>query len=170
MRLFIAVNLNEEMLDALTEMQGSLRLQGTRGNYTPEENLHLTLAFIGDYPDPDEVLYELSKIRFQPFDIVLSGYGNFGDLWWVGTDDPAALEAVVRRIRRTLADAEIPFDRKRFVPHITILRKAVFHGSIPALSVPKASMTVDRISLMRSERGRNGMIYTEVGNIDGQIG
>ena len=33
--------------------------------------------------------------------------------------------------------------------------------SLPA-AVPKAGMIVDHISLMRSDRGKNGMIYTEI--------
>ena len=169
MRLFIAINLNDEMHDALMEMQGSLRLSGMGGNYTREENLHLTLAFIGEYSDPDEVLDALETVSFRPFDIELSGYGTFGDLWWVGTTDPSGLEAVVRRIRKALADRGIPFDRKRFVPHITILRKATpGKQGKPALDVPAAGMTVESISLMRSERGRHGMIYTEIGGIRGE--
>ena len=166
MRLFIAINLNIDMLDALAEVQGSMRLGGVRGDFTREENLHLTLAFIGEYPDPDSVLDALETVQFRSFDISLSGYGNFGNLWWVGISDTPALEAVVRRVRRALADADIQFDRKRFVPHITILRKAVLaHGELPQLEIPQAHMTVQRISLMRSDRGRNGMIYTELGGI-----
>ena len=166
MRLFISVQLNTEMLDALEEVQGSLRFAGTRGNFTREENLHLTLAFVGEHSDPDEVLDALETVEFRPFDIKLNGYGNFGDLWWVGVSDTAALEAVVRRVRRALAEAGIPFDRKRFVPHITVLRKAELGRELPALQIPDARMTVRRISLMRSDRGRNGMIYTEIGAID----
>ena len=164
MRLFIAIKLNTEMLDALEKVQGALRMAGVRGSYTREENLHLTLAFIGEWPDPDKVLDALETVALRPFELRLSGYGNFGDLWWVGTEGNAALEAVVRRVRRALADAGIPFDRKRFVPHITVLRRAELgRGELPALTVPEAGMTVSRISLMRSDRGKSGMIYTEVG-------
>ena len=178
MRLFIAIKLNDEMLDALAEVQGSLRLAGARGNFTREENLHLTLAFIGDWPDPDQVLDALETVSFRPFGIRLDGCGCFGDLWWAGVSDTAALEAVARRVRRALAEADIPFDRKRFVPHITVLRRAEFgrsgssadgaeaHKGLPALQIPEAGMTVERISLMRSDRGRNGMIYTEIGCIE----
>ena len=48
MRLFIAIKLNDEMVEALTGLQGDLQFIGMRGRYTPEENLHLTLAFIGE--------------------------------------------------------------------------------------------------------------------------
>jgi 2'-5' RNA ligase len=59
-----------------------------------------------------------------------------------------------------LADAHIPYDKKRFFPHITLIRKAV--GPMQWIQIQKASMTVDSISLMRSDRGKNGMIYTEI--------
>ena len=35
---------------------------------------------------------------------------------------------------------------------------------MPGVTVPEVSMTAERVSLMRSERGKNGMIYTELGN------
>ena len=163
MRLFIAIQLSNEMLDALAEVQGSLRFAGARGSYTKAENLHLTLAFIGEIPGPDEALDALKTVSFRPFELRLDGCGCFGDLWWVGVSDTAALEAVARRVRRALAEAGVPFDRKRFVPHITVLRRADFgRNDLPALQIPDARMTVRRISLMRSDRGKNGMIYTEI--------
>ena len=155
MRLFIAIQLSPEMRGTLVDLQNQMRLQRVTGSFTPVENLHLTLAFIGDYPDPEDVPLP----DFTPFELNLSGFGNFGDLWWAGIDKSPALEACVRRLRRQLSDEGIPFDRKAFSPHMTLIRRAVGH---PALTVPRTSMTVDHISLMRSERGRHGMIYTEV--------
>ena len=166
MRLFISINLNDDMIEALEDIQGSLKLSGIRGNYTRRENMHLTLAFIGEYPDPEDVMDALGNVSFYPFDISLSGYGNFGDLWWAGTDASSPLEAVARRVRRALSDAGIPFDKKKFRPHITILRRAELSGRMPSLKVPSAKMRVEKISLMRSDRGKNGMIYTEIGFIE----
>ena len=62
MRLFIAINLDDKFRDALVEMQESMRWQGIRGNYTRMENLHLTLAFIGECGDPDAVNEVLASI------------------------------------------------------------------------------------------------------------
>ena len=164
MRLFIAIRLSEELKTALTDAQHAMAAQGIRGNYSPEENLHLTLAFIGDYPDAQPVLDALSTLRFAPFALELDGIGCFGDLWWAGLRDSVPLAAVARRVRRALAASDIPFDRKRFSPHITLIRKA----SKDAAGIPirSASMTVETISLMRSERGRKGMIYTELGSVN----
>ena len=164
MRLFIAVPLSQSMCDSLTGIQNDWYHLGIRGNYSPEENLHITLAFLGEYPDPDAVLDALATVSFTPMPIALEGIGAFGDLWWAGISGSPALEAVCKRIRRALAENDIPFDRKRFSPHITLLRKASA-GRIPGVEMQPASMTVDRIVLYRSDRGRNGMIYTELGDV-----
>lgn len=166
MRLFIAIGLSKEMKNALLDAQKQLRLGGVRGNYTPEENLHLTVAFIGDYPDPEQVMDVLETVSFTPFELSLQGFGNFGNLWWAGLEDSPALQAVVRRIRRALADHQIPFDRKNFRPHITLIRKAKAILGMPAVELKNAQMSVETISLLRSDRGRNGMIYTEIGTLE----
>ena len=164
MRLFLAVKLSAAMKDSLIGIQNEWYDAGIRGHYTPEENLHITLAFIGEYPDEQTVMDALADVSFRSFPITLEGTGCFGDLWWAGMKDSAALEAVVRRIRRALSEKGIPFDRKRFRAHITLLRKA--SGTMPGTRAEPASMAVDRISLMRSDRGRNGMIYTEIGTLE----
>ena len=166
MRLFVAILLDEKMKRSLRAIQNGFRRRGVEGNYSPEENLHLTLAFIGEYPDPDRVLEVMDTVEFAPFPLSLEGFGRFGDLWWAGLAPSEPLDALVRRLRRALAEADIPFDRKRFSPHITLVRRGVFDGKPPAVDVPKAEMTVDRLSLMRSDRGKRGMIYTELGGRD----
>ena len=164
MGLFIAVNLSPEMKNALTDAQRTMYDRGVRGRFTPEENLHLTLAFIGEYPSADAVMDALSTVTFTPFEIRLDGVGRFGDLWWAGLRESAALTAVVRRVRRALAENAIPFDRKRFAPHITLLRKASRDAA--GIAIAPETMTVRTVSLMSSRRGRNGMIYTEIGVIE----
>lgn len=173
MRLFIAIKLSDAMKDALIHVQNEMYDRGIRGNYTREENLHLTLAFIGEYPDPQPVMDALEAVSFAPFDLELQGMGCFGDLWWAGMKDSAPLNAVVRRLHKALSDAGIPFDRKRFCPHITLVRKA--DRRMPGIAIPTALMTVSGLSLMRSDRGnakapsgRSGMIYTEIGTKEAQ--
>ena len=163
MRLFIAIQLSDAMKDALTAAQEEMYDHGVRGNFTTRENMHLTLAFIGEYPDKDQVLDALSSVSFSSFSIALKGMGCFRDLWWAGMEESAPLAAVVRRIRRALAEQNIPFDRKRFSPHITLIRKAT--GAMSGIQISAVSMPVEHISLMRSDRGKRGMIYTEVGEI-----
>ena len=163
MRLFIAIQLSDAMKDALTAAQDEMYAHGVRGNFTTRENMHLTLAFIGEYPDKEQVMDALSSVSFSSFSIALKGMGCFRDLWWTGMEESAPLTAVVRRIRRALAENDIPFDKKRFSPHITLIRKAT--GTMPGIQIDTVSMPVKSILLMRSDRGKRGMIYTAVGEI-----
>ena len=94
------------------------------------------------------------------------GLGFGKGLWWAGVERSDELAALAKRIRRGLADAGIPFDRKKFSAHITLIRGAdVRPEDIPADDVARArgaGMTVERVALMRSDRGKRGMVYREV--------
>ena len=168
MRLFIAIQLNEEMRNLLGDIQDSYRRMAVQGNYTPAENLHLTLAFIGEYDDPDKVLEALETVSFQPFRISLDRTGCFGDLHWAGIADCPQLDNLVKQIRHALANAGIPFDKKRFRAHITFLRRATFPrgAKTPFPGIESASMQVEEIALMCSTRGKHGMIYTKIGAVE----
>ena len=96
MRLFIAVQLNDTMRDALGSVQSFLRRHGVRGNFTRAENLHLTLAFVGEYAHPEAVAEVLETVRFTPFPMRLDGFGHFGRLYWIGVDGGEALPACAR--------------------------------------------------------------------------
>ena len=50
MRLFIAINFGENELDSFEAARDRLRERAGRGNYSRRENLHLTLAFLGEQP------------------------------------------------------------------------------------------------------------------------
>ena len=170
MRLFIAIQLNQKMKQLVSDVQDTFRWQQVKGNYTPEENLHITLAFIGEYGDPDEILELLNKVFFKSFSITMDKVGCFDELWWTGLEESSELEALVKNIRHVLADAGIPYDKKKFKAHVTFLKKPVYTNGrrIAHMSIEPASMQVSRISLMRSTRGKNGMIYTELGSVAAQ--
>ena len=167
MRLFIAIRLSDEIKRGLAEIQSFLQNRGVHGNFIRLENLHLTLAFIGEYADPEGVLDAMRGVSFDPFPVRLEGFGSFGDLYWCGIQENGELVNYVKRLRRTLAENGIPFDRKKFSPHITLIRKASFdkNRGFPGVTVPDASMEADRVSLMRSDRTKSGMVYTEVGQV-----
>ena len=165
MRLFIAIEFNDEIIDSLKGVQADLKECGLRGRFTKEENLHLTLAFIGEYGNPDKVLDAMERASFREMPIEISGIGNFGDLYWAGLENNPALIAFVKRLRKCLAEDDIPFDRKKFSPHVTLVRRGEFiHGraSLPS-SLPEMKMNVKSIALVKSEQGKNGMIYTVLG-------
>ena len=164
MRLFIAIQLSDGIRDSLAAVQTYLRDHGVRGNFTKIENLHLTLAFIGEYSDPDFVLEAMRSVPFAPFPIRIEGFGSFGDLYWCGIGENDSLLSYVKRLRRALDGNDIPFDRKKFSPHITLIRKAEYdrRRGVPGVAVPDVSMQVSGVSLMRSDRTKSGMVYTEV--------
>lgn len=170
MRLFVAIQLNEKVKHSLLSIQEKLRRLGVRGNYTPPENLHLTLAFIGDYPKPDSVLEVLETLHFEPVDLRLGGMGSFGELWWMGMEESEGLSSLVRQLRHALAQAGIPFDKKKFLPHITLVRRPEYKHvpDFGGLSLPQTAMRAERVSLMLSTRGKNGMIYTQLGSVHAQ--
>ena len=170
MRLFIAIQFSEDILNALLNVQSEMKAFDVRGRYSPPENLHLTLAFIGEYGNPDEVMDALTGLPFEPFPLRLDGLGYYGDLYWAGIADNPPLTTFVKRLRHALANRKIPFDRKRFSPHITLVRKAEYYGEtpLPPVHAPEGEMDVTAVLLMRSDRGKHGMIYTEIGRIERQ--
>ena len=171
MRLFIAIPMKNEMKERIKDVQVQLLRQHVHGNYTPSENLHITLAFIGEFGDPDQVMDVIETVRFRPFTITMDRLGQFDKLWWTGLSRCPELETLAHNVRYALAEKGIPFDRKRFQPHITVLRKSEYDlGDLEPVFVAPASMWVDSFSLMQSTRGKNGMIYTELGSVPASEG
>ena len=164
MRLFIAIMLEDEMKQALLDAQDALHSRRFSGRYSPAHNLHLTLCFIGEYSDPDFVFEQMEQIRFSPFELTLAGYiGHFDDVLWAGIEKSPELEKYVKQLRHVLAENGIPFDRKSFEPHITLLRGDDSMQEFSDIVIGKKSMTVTGISLMRSDTGKHGALYTELG-------
>ena len=167
MRLFIAICFDENMLDSLTEIQDDLLRCGVKGNYTPRENLHMTLAFIGDYDDPEQIVEVMQKVPLKSFSIRLNGFRPFRDMFFADMEDNENLRDYVKRLRKALFEEEIPFDRKKFLPHVTLIRKADCTRGKAFLPEFQESepMRVNGISLMKSERCKHGMVYTEIGMV-----
>ena len=161
MRLFIAIQLSEKMRKALVSCLHDLKKQGVEGNYVPAQNLHLTLAFIGEYRDPEQVKRILASVPLPAFRLALSEKGNFGNILWAGVKGNQKLKTYVRDLRAALKNAGIPFEDDRFTPHITLIRK-VSARSPYQVHLPKAEMEVKRASLMKSETNNGKVTYREV--------
>lgn len=80
MRLFIAINFDENMTDALIEMQDDLMRWGVSGNFTREENLHMTLVFIGESDEPEKIEEIMRDVPLRSFNLQLSGMRLFKDM------------------------------------------------------------------------------------------
>lgn len=161
MRLFIAIQLSDPMKKALVNMMHELKKQGVEGNYVPAQNLHMTLAFIGEYDDPARIKEVISRVPVPEFRMSLSDMGNFGNILWAGVKGNQKLKAYVKDLRSTLDAEGIPFDRDKFVPHITLIRKYTAKRSYK-VSMPKAEMMVKRASLMKSEQKNGKPVYKEL--------
>ena len=84
MRLFIAIQFSPALRESLLDAAGQLRSQCLEGRFTTPENLHLTLAFIGEVPSDKPVRRALETLSFSPFSLSLEGSGHFRELWWAG--------------------------------------------------------------------------------------
>lgn len=124
MRAFLALPLADPAIDALMQVQSLL----PTGKPVPEDNLHITLAYLGEVPDEVlEVLHDLLQAtRLRPADIAFEGLGTFAEiergLTFAGvtaSDMLCALQAKVAQLARQ-AGAELP--RRRFRPHVTLTR------------------------------------------------
>jgi 2'-5' RNA ligase len=161
MRLFIAIQFSEEIRCELLDAIDELRAQAAGGNFTRPENLHLTLAFIGETNDAAAVRRVIDAVPASPFTLSVGGAGHFGDLYWVGVSRNPALCALADSLRDGLLRAGFAIDTKPFKPHITVGRQVVHEGPV-SLDVPLTEMTVSRVSLMKSERVNGKLVYTEL--------
>jgi 2'-5' RNA ligase len=101
-------------------------------SWTPEENLHVTLKFLGEVP-PDGVdriarLLDASSRGIDPFDMAVEGAGAFPSLraprvLWVGVREPLELVGKLHEnIESALSGAGFPREGRPFHPHVTIGR------------------------------------------------
>ena len=161
MRLFVAVELAPELKDALSDAIASLRSQGASANFTRRENMHLTLAFIGETPRLAEAKAALETVAALPFRIELQGSGAFGDLVWAGVRRNPDLDLLASRVRDALRGEGFRLDPKPFRPHITLARRLVC-AEKPSVELPRASAPVRDFVLMRSDRVDGRLVYTPV--------
>ena len=164
MRLFIAVRPDDSFLAALTGLQDSFRATGVTGQYLERSNLHLTLAFVGQW---EEDLTPLLPAVEEPFKLALGKPGIFpeADVLWAGLRPSGELDALAAQVRENLTKANVPFDPRPFYPHITLARKPRLPEGfdLKEVCVPEAAAEVKEVCLYKSERGERGMVYTVIG-------
>jgi 2'-5' RNA ligase len=171
MRLFIAVNFNDEIKGQIMGVQDQLRAQSLRGNFTRPENFHITLAFLGETPEErlKNLLRIFEKIKAPPFEISFDHTGFFShsgkEPWWIGAErnSPAVqtLAAIRTQLIDHLFDAGFDVDKRPFNAHITLGREIKLSKPV-ILDCPKIIIGVKRVSLMKSERIRGILTYTEL--------
>ena len=161
MRLFVAIELPQELKDALASVIASLKAQGARANFTRSGNMHLTLAFIGETPRVADAKAALDTVKAAPFRVALEGSGCFGDLLWAGVRREPAMRRLAEKTRDALRGAGFQIDPKPFKPHVTVARRLECEGK-PAVEIPRVSAPVAEFALMRSDRVDGRLVYTAV--------
>lgn len=161
MRLFLAIRFSPEIRQTLLDAVDRLRAQARSGSFTRPENLHLTLAFLGETNQTKEIRAAMEETCRGPFSLTVGGFGHFGNLYWVGIERNPALSALAEQLQEALRQRGFPIERRPFRPHITVARE-LRADRPPELSVPPTSMEVTRISLMKSERIGGTLTYTEI--------
>jgi len=131
LRLFYALWPDDETRVALTTLQNPLI-----GKKTPYENLHITLAFLGEQPSsviPD-LTEILSHLPVTNFTLTLDriGYFHHSKIAWTGMHaTPKELIYFRQELIKQLNLRNISFDNKNsFTPHATLARNASPIGDI----------------------------------------
>ena len=163
MRLFVAIQLSEDVRGALIQTMHDLKKQGVKGDYVPAKNLHLTLAFIGEVKESRSAAEALQSVKAKPFKLSLSDMGTFGDILWAGVKGNQGISGAAKAVRDALGQAGIAYDQQKFVPHITLIRKA--GGNWKGVPAPKGGMLVKKISLMKSQEDKGKVVYSEVASV-----
>lgn len=169
MRLFFAVNFTDTEKDSLMRTVSSLHTGLLYGSYTRRDNLHLTLAFIGELERArlGDAVAAADAIRLAAFDFTVGGAGRFGDLIWLGVSDG---EAELRRLSSAVSAEcrarKVPTDAKPFSPHLTVVRRVEMKPDflLEAFSkgVKPLAVHVRSFELMLSERTNGVLKYTPV--------
>lgn len=130
MRAFVAIDPPAAVRDALELVQDAL--PPGLGRLADPDQLHLTLAFLGERPDEEiEAAHEaLEGLRHPAFTLAPGGLGTFGarvpEVVWAGVRDAPStqgnLASLQAKVRSALHGAGIVLERKRFRPHVTLAR------------------------------------------------
>ena len=166
MRLFVGLEPTPDFRAALSEVQSRLRVAGVDGRYLSPSNLHMTLAFIGEWPE--KVTETLPGVT-EPFSITLSHLGVFtgAKVLWAGIKPSQELNDLAARVRMRLDAVGIPYDRQSFNPHITLIRKPFLPDEqlLTDIQIPSTSMIVKEVCLYQSTHEADGMKYTVIGRL-----
>ncbi len=124
MRSFVALPMEEAAVDALIAAQATLPF----GKSVPEDNLHLTLAYLGDVPESVlETLHDLlASARLPAPQITFGALGTFAEmergLVFAEVQSDEALIALQAKVAQTARHAGADLPRRRFRPHVTLMR------------------------------------------------
>lgn len=155
MRLFVAIDIPEETRVAIAELITRIKTPGPK--WVDPKNLHLTLKFIGEYADPQEVIKGLTEAHGSASEIALKGLGTFPRVLWIGVH--ADLAGLAAQVEQALEPLGIARETRPFSPHLTIARMK--DGRMPRFDEQPdfGSFRATEFVLYQSKLGPSGPTY-----------
>jgi RNA 2',3'-cyclic 3'-phosphodiesterase len=173
-RLFVAIRPPEQVRDLLIDaMDDSPALR-----WVGDEQLHLTLRFIGEVERPiaNEIAGALSRFHSPRFDLRVKGVGKFeqrnGGALWAAVDPKHPVTALAAKVKRAVQLVGLEPERRAFSPHITLARwNRRNAGAVDAFlrrngDLHSEPFTVERFILFESKLSRHGPHYEEVAEFE----
>jgi RNA 2',3'-cyclic 3'-phosphodiesterase len=177
MRLFIAIELDDQARHAIAAEQARLtascHLDRSGLKWIRAEQLHLTLAFLGEVDDSrNQAVIEMMRppISGNRFAVVFGGLGVFPPagaprvLWLRLTTGASEVIDVQRQVADRVARLGIPLEGRPFHPHLTLARWRVSRESdrrrvLDAASHHVTRLDVDAVALVRSHLSQAGAAH-----------
>jgi 2'-5' RNA ligase len=175
MRIFIAIDIPEEIRAGLAEMQREMRAVTNSARWVAAESVHLTLKFIGEVSEArmEEAAQALAGLTWKAFPVNVRGVGFFPGtrsprILWAGLQ-ASTMEGLAEKIDARMERAGFEREKRAFRAHITIARAKA--GRLDAALVQAAekyedrnfgSFTVDRCFLYQSTLKPSGSVYTRL--------
>lgn len=183
MRLFIAIEIPDEVKREMAKAQDMLRRSGAEAGWTRPEGIHLTLKFLGEVNGSrvPEIMDSLKSAVAGTgrLHIEISGAGAFPNpnsprvAWMSVTGDVERLAKTQAAIEDAMAGLGFRREDRKFSPHLTLARVRRIRSRgrwLAALdgikNVRLPGFDADSISLMKSELKPSGAVYTELGRVD----
>jgi RNA 2',3'-cyclic 3'-phosphodiesterase len=122
LRLFVALPIDPDVCEQISRVQNGI--DGAK--WSPRDNLHLTLRFIGDVDEPRarDIDIALAGIEIAPFELSLKGTGYFGveapHAIWLGVEGNPSLLALQKKCERACRQAGLAPDTRAYTPHVTL--------------------------------------------------
>jgi 2'-5' RNA ligase len=183
LRLFIAIELPDEIKQGVARVQEGIRKAGASAVWTRPEGIHLTLKFLGEVPETkvQEIMTALNAVPegFGKLKLEVAGAGAFPNaknprVLWVGvTGDTVKLASLQAAVEDGMERLGFEREARKFSPHLTLARikfprprdnwQQVLGG---IQDVRLGGFEARQVNLMKSELKREGAVYTEVGRVE----
>jgi 2'-5' RNA ligase len=158
MRIFFAIWPPASTARALAQWARETQ-QKTGGKTTPEEKIHLTLAFLGE-SDPQKAIAAAKRVKAKAHELPIeqARYWRENNIVWAGPrETPPPLKALFDSLSVALYREEFILERRPFAAHITLIRKARAAKALPPL--PALDWPVNEFLLVRSSLSAAGSAY-----------